>query len=241
MVSESEYVDAGNPRLGGEGSGSGNDSGSGRGSSTAPVMASVSMSLFVYSPRERLVVFDIDGTITRADVRGYLESVYMDRYDFVHDGVADFMTHLTREHKNVHFIYVTSRPLEHLSHTRKLLSQNQGPPGPVFMNPESLAAALVQEAVLKRSASMKTRYLADIRAVFTASSRTSSPMDTPFVLGFGNRDSDDQAYRKGALLSGQGVYIVDTNSVLRGEGGAVYTDGYRCTRLRAQLASVLGS
>jgi phosphatidate phosphatase PAH1 len=236
MVRESEYVNAGNPHLGDEGSGGGGD-----GSSTAPVMASVTMSLYVYSPRHRLVVFDIDGTITRADVRGYLESVYMDRYDFVHDGVAEFMTRLSREHKNVRFIYVTSRPLEHLTHTRKLLSQNQGPPGPVFMNPESLAAALVQEAVLKRSASMKTRYLADIRTVFTASSRTSSSMDTPFVLGFGNRDSDDQAYRKGALLSGQGVYIVDTNSVLRGEGGAVYADGYRCTRLLAQIASVIGN
>lgn len=40
---------------------------------------------------DRMVVVDVDGTLTRSDVRGYVETVYLGMYDYVHSGVADFL------------------------------------------------------------------------------------------------------------------------------------------------------
>lgn len=43
---------------------------------------------------DRLVVVDIDGTLTRSDVRGYVETVYLGVYDHIHLGVADFLNEM---------------------------------------------------------------------------------------------------------------------------------------------------
>lgn len=220
------------------GSGTSSDS---AGSYTAEtLMGSVTLSLFCYNPSTRLVVMDIDGTITKADVKGYLYSVYMGRYDFVHHGVAALTEHIAREYENVRFVYVTSRPLEHMKETKLLLHSVEGGPlqsGPIFMNHESLATALVQEAVMRNSAALKTSFLSDIRGCFVAD--TGATDDTPFVLGFGNRNSDHQAYRNGAKLSDAAVFIVDTESVVRTDGGKSFTQGYSCQNLREHIAVVL--
>ena len=97
-----------------------------------------------------------------------------------------------------------------------------------------MATALVQEAVMRRSAGMKTKYLEDIRLCFKGETHPS-----PFVLGFGNRASDNEAYRRGALLSEDAIYIVDTSSVLRSTGGAVFQGGFSCPKLRSRLEALL--
>jgi hypothetical protein len=38
-----------------------------------------------------LVVVDVDGTLTRSDVRGYVETVYMGVYDYIHTGVVSYL------------------------------------------------------------------------------------------------------------------------------------------------------
>ena len=43
---------------------------------------------------DRLVVVDVDGTLTRSDVRGYVETVYLGVYDYIHTGVVDFLNNL---------------------------------------------------------------------------------------------------------------------------------------------------
>jgi phosphatidate phosphatase PAH1 len=56
---------------------------------------------------------DIDGTITKEDVGGYVTSVFMGMYTYVHAGVVRFLDELTRKH-NLHVLYVTSRPMTHM-------------------------------------------------------------------------------------------------------------------------------
>lgn len=41
-----------------------------------------------------MVVVDVDGTLTRSDVRGYVETVYLGFYDYIHSGVVDFLNNL---------------------------------------------------------------------------------------------------------------------------------------------------
>ncbi len=43
-----------------------------------------------------MAVVDVDGTLTRSDVRGYVETVYLGVYDYVHTGVADFLNNIVR-------------------------------------------------------------------------------------------------------------------------------------------------
>lgn len=38
-----------------------------------------------------MAVIDVDGTLTRSDVRGYVETVFLGMYDYVHPGVARFL------------------------------------------------------------------------------------------------------------------------------------------------------
>jgi len=213
-----------------------------------PVLAVAQANVWVYDESTRLVIFDIDGTITKADVQGYITSVYLQRYDFVHDGVTSFMNHLTSQSDNVKIIYVTSRPLEHKEQTKALLNgcvQGALASGPILMNMDSLTKALVDETVLRASAGMKSKLLQEVRECFCGSgvdnsSKASIDRITPFVMGFGNRPSDHQAYKKGALLDDSNVYLVNVQSTLRSQGqdGAVY-NGYECERLRNHITTAL--
>ena len=51
-------------------------------------------SVFLWSVNDKVVVVDIDGTLTRSDVRGYVETVYLGRYDYVHEGAVSFFSSL---------------------------------------------------------------------------------------------------------------------------------------------------
>ena len=120
---------------------------------------------------EPIVVMDIDGTMTRADVKGYISTVYMKQCDFIHPGLLDFMNYLqstnpttttSSNKKNLHFLYVTSRPLGHKEQTLWFLHNAEGgslPRGPLLMNTSSLAGALIEETVLRQSAKLKSRLL----------------------------------------------------------------------------------
>jgi len=155
--------------------------------------------IYVYSARDKLVVMDVDGTITVSDVRGYVESVYLGRYTYVHDGVVPFLQ-ILRESMNYQVMYLTSRPIAHAAETRLLLQnirdgvEGSGevlvmPPGPLFLNRESKARAAYRELVSKSVAAFKSEVLLKIKSLFAAAG-----VAQPFFIGIGNRPTDMQAY-----------------------------------------------
>lgn len=162
----------------------------------------VHASLYLWSWRDKIVVSDIDGTITRSDVFGQvLPSLGK---DWSHAGVARLFQNISANRYNM--LYLTSRPIGSANRTRAYIMslKQQGdvtlPEGPMLMcdssslargdpfccccrSPERLLSAFQQEVIKRRADIFKTQCLADIRRLF--------PSDvSPFYAGFGNRSTE---------------------------------------------------
>ena len=197
-------------------------------------------SVFLYDKTDKIVIMDVDGTVTRSDIRGYVESVYFGIYDYTHDGIVAFLNSLV-ESCSCHVLYLTSRPISHLKETRLLLRNARDktaegrmlPVGPVFTNTETMMTAAYRELIAKNTVALKSSILLNISNVFkTAASVTRRmpahtsltsdsesrigvlvppPWCTPFLFGIGNKVADAIAYRLAGVVEGS-ILIIDPTS-----------------------------
>ena len=100
------------------------------------VLGAVQASIFLWSDRDRIVVCDVDGTITKTNVRGIYDTIVTEKYGYCHDRVCQFMSSLKghpqqqqqqtqmeqEETGAVNVLYLTSRPLFIAQTTRRFLS-----------------------------------------------------------------------------------------------------------------------
>lgn len=63
----------------------------------------VSSCIYLWSVNDKIMVVDIDGTVTKSDVRGVISSIVTEKYDHVHDGVCQFFTNIVNN-KHSHII-----------------------------------------------------------------------------------------------------------------------------------------
>jgi hypothetical protein len=170
--------------------------------------------VYLWSIFDKIVVVDIDGTLTRSDVRGYVETVYLGRYEYIHDGAVTFFSLLSKEFHVCH-LYLTSRPLHHLQDTKAFLhlvhdhKGNHLPKGPLFTNKENVMKAIYRELVAKTSAQFKGSVLVEILSLFVSA----GAMESPFCLGVGNKETDALAYRM-ASMNASRIFLVQTNSTI---------------------------
>lgn len=163
----------------------------------------------------KLVVMDIDGTITRSNVKGYFETVYLGVFTYIHEGIVDFLLHLEEKH-GFKIIYLTSRPMIHKKETsaflRGIVDQkgNKIPPGPVFLNKDKIIQAIYREVIAKTTVTFKSQALVNISQVFSAAGSTKL---SPFILGIGNKESDAIAYNL-AGLNAERILIINKSSRL---------------------------
>jgi phosphatidate phosphatase LPIN len=148
----------------------------------------VSAFVYLWDWNIKLVISDVDGTITKSDVLGHLAP--MVGKDWSHDGVASLYSNITDN--GYKMMFLTSRAISHASGTRKYLSSlRQGDKtlaqGPVMCAPDPLSKALFREVVTRNPQRFKIRCLQDIRNLFP-------PGWNPFHAGFGNRDTDVESY-----------------------------------------------
>lgn len=150
---------------------------------------SVSANLFLWSATDKIVVSDVDGTITKSDVLGhFLPNLGVN--DWSHDGVVGLFDHV--KNNGYQMLYLTSRAIGQASITRSyILSLQQGnsrmPMGPVIMAPDSLVRAFKREVIDRKPQDFKIPALKDVRNLF--------PEDVnPFYAGFGNRVTDLVSY-----------------------------------------------
>lgn len=54
----------------------------------------VSSCIYLWNVNDTVVVVDIDGTVTKSDVRGIISTILTENYDHVHSGVCDFFTNI---------------------------------------------------------------------------------------------------------------------------------------------------
>lgn len=102
--------------------------------------------IFLWNYDEKLIVSDIDGTITRSDVWGQVFPIF--GKDWTQAGVADLFSAI--EKNQYKFMYLSARAIGQSRITRDLLKNvNQGgltlPKGPLLVTPTSLFTAFQKE------------------------------------------------------------------------------------------------
>lgn len=105
----------------------------------------------MWQHNDKIVISDIDGTITRSDVMGQVMPIF--GKDWTHKGVTRFFTNIAKN--GYRMAYLTARAIGQSEQTRKfILKVQQGqetlPLGPVIMSPDRLIPALKREVIHRK-------------------------------------------------------------------------------------------
>ncbi|KAI9021944.1 lipin 3, isoform CRA_b [Hyaloraphidium curvatum] len=169
--------------------------------STLQGTAATNARIFLLDEDTKIVISDVDGTITKSDALGHLFT--MVGRDWTHSGVAGLYTAI--KNNGYQLLYLTSRAIGQASYTRDYLKkveqgQFQLPDGPVIMSPDRLFKSFHREVILKKPEEFKMAVLRDIKRLFGDT--------TPFYAGFGNRITDALSYRSVGIPSSR-IFTID--------------------------------
>lgn len=120
--------------------------------------------IFLWTHQDRIVVMDIDGTITKSNARGVLDTIITETYKYCHEGVCQLLSRL-KQQINTQILYVTSRPIGLATHTRRFLSHLEQdssarlPEGPLLGFGGSISELLIMELISKNTHHFKAHML----------------------------------------------------------------------------------
>merc|ERR1719361_1461285 len=143
--------------------------------------------VYLWNYTYKIVISDIEGTITKSDVLGHVLPII--GRDWAQSGVASLFTKIVNN--GYHIVYLSARAIGQASITKDYLASiKQGevnlPDGPIFLNPTSLVNAFHREVIEKKPEKFKIACLRDIVKLFPSN---------PLYAGYGNRVNDVYAYR----------------------------------------------
>ena len=170
--------------------------------------ASCEARIFLFPSDVRLIISDVDGTITKSDALGHFFN--MVGKDWTHPDVATLYTQIAAN--GYQLIYLTSRAIGQAGNTRAYLQgivQQDGarlPEGPLIMSPDRLFTALRREVFVGNPEEFKIAALKDIARLFQVDHHPEGV--TPFYAGFGNRNTDEAAY-KSVLIPAWRIFTVN--------------------------------
>lgn len=172
---------------------------------TSQFMGSTTLqaNIFVFDSDEKIVISDVDGTVTRSDVMGQLLPL-SGVTDWSQQGIVTL--YRTIADNGYKFIYLSARAISMASMTKTYLRkvcQNEQllPDGPLLLSPASLASAFHQEVILKKPEEFKIRCLTDIRSLFPET-------ENPLYAGFGNKNTDTISYSKVGIPNSR-IFIIN--------------------------------
>ncbi|KAM9240627.1 phosphatidate phosphatase LPIN1 [Leptosomus discolor] len=146
--------------------------------------------IYLWNWDEKVVISDIDGTITRSDTLGHILPTL--GKDWTHQGIAKLYHKVSQN--GYKFLYCSARAIGMADMTRGYLHwvNERGtvlPQGPVLLSPSSLFSALHREVIEKKPEKFKVQCLTDIKNLFY-------PNTEPFYAAFGNRPADVYSYKQ---------------------------------------------
>ncbi|XP_010017867.1 PREDICTED: phosphatidate phosphatase LPIN1 isoform X2 [Nestor notabilis] len=146
--------------------------------------------IYLWNWDDKLVISDIDGTITRSDTLGHILPTL--GKDWTHQGIAKLYHKVSQN--GYKFLYCSARAIGMAGMTRGYLHwvNERGtvlPQGPVLLSPSSLFSALHREVIEKKPEKFKVQCLTDIKNLFY-------PNTEPFYAAFGNRPADVYSYKQ---------------------------------------------
>ncbi|XP_076807035.1 phosphatidate phosphatase LPIN1-like isoform X2 [Clavelina lepadiformis] len=173
--------------------------------------------IYLWKWSDKIVVSDIDGTITKSDLFGQILPAM--GKDWTQGGVAQLYQNIANN--GYKFIYLSSRAIGQASMTKGYLNwiNQQGvslPPGPLLLSPTSLMIAFRREVIEKKPEKFKIECLKDIQFLFNTN---------PFVGGFGNKSNDVTAYTAVGIPIDR-LFVINHKGELKHEQLQTYTNSY---------------
>lgn len=161
------------------------------GNMDTPIVLKSRIFFYKYAIQRRIIISDIDGTITRSDVLGHVMPFLSQ--DWSHQDICDLFTKLAS--RGYIMIYLTARNIGLFAKTLNYLKsvKQKGltlPEGPIVTSPDSLLESFKREMIIKNPEVFKIQVLRDIKQVFGETQDYN-----PIFAGFGNKDTDAIAYR----------------------------------------------
>ncbi|XP_051880749.1 phosphatidate phosphatase LPIN1 [Pristis pectinata] len=146
--------------------------------------------IYLWNWNDKIVISDIDGTITRSDALGHILPTL--GKDWTHHGIAKLYHKVSQN--GYKFLYCSARAIGMADMTRGYLHwvNEKGtvlPKGPLLLCPSSVFSALHREVIEKKPEKFKIHCLTDIRNLF-------HPNKEPFYAAFGNRSNDVYSYKQ---------------------------------------------
>ncbi|KAI3726688.1 hypothetical protein L1987_66488 [Smallanthus sonchifolius] len=162
----------------------------------------VDAKIYLWRWDARIVISDVDGTITKSDVLGQFMPLV--GRDWSHIGVTHLFSAI--KENGYQILYLSARSVSQASITRQFLFnlKQDGkalPDGPVVISPDGLFPSLFREVIRRAPHEFKIACLEDIKACFP-------PDRNPFYAGFGNRDTDEFSYLKVGIPKGK-IFIIN--------------------------------
>eukprot|EP01130_Rhizamoeba_saxonica_P012399 TRINITY_DN5222_c0_g1_i1.p1 TRINITY_DN5222_c0_g1~~TRINITY_DN5222_c0_g1_i1.p1 ORF type:complete len:681 (-),score=195.71 TRINITY_DN5222_c0_g1_i1:104-2146(-) len=181
----------------------------------------ITSTIYLWEPDSRIIISDIDGTITKSDVFGQILPLV--GRDWSHSGVANLFSNIKANGYKI--LYLTARPIGQAGVTKEFLKsiaedaediKRKGgqvvlPDGPVFMSPDRLLLSLNREVILRKPQEFKIACLETIKGLFES--------ERPFYAGFGNRHTDSISYARVGVLPGKTFIINPYGEVSSGGPG----------------------
>ncbi|CAN6921731.1 hypothetical protein Bca4012_091159 [Brassica carinata] len=150
----------------------------------------------------KIVISDVDGTITKSDVLGQFMPLV--GRDWTQSGVAKLFSAI--KENGYQLLFLSARAIVQAYLTRSFLNnlKQDGkalPSGPVVISPDGLFPALYREVIRRAPHEFKIACLEDIKKLFPEHYN-------PFYAGFGNRDTDELSYSKLGIPKGK-IFIIN--------------------------------
>jgi len=186
----------------------------------------IRFSVFLYQEDDKLVITDIDGTISQSDVKGHIMPFF--GWTAEHKKVVELFHKINDQ--GYKFIYLSARSFSQDGETKdylfELLQDLDGyslPQGPVMLSPHPFISSLLTEVVKKNPHEEKAETILDIWRAFD-NTNMNNIMDT-IVTAYGNKETDVAAYVNAGIDKNK-IYIVDSQGHLVNIGsGAVSSYG----------------
>ena len=151
----------------------------------------IKSNIYFWSHRSKMILWDIDGTITRSDVLG----VILPRlgFNWNHDGVIELIDKMNNNGYKI--VYLTARAIFQGDATHEFLNNMEKdgiklPSGPIIMDPDGIFSSFKKGIVQKQQYLIKILSLLEIKSLFGKNNDEEN-----FYAGFGNKETDAIAYR----------------------------------------------
>ncbi|OWF49318.1 Phosphatidate phosphatase LPIN2 [Mizuhopecten yessoensis] len=174
--------------------------------------------IFLWRYDDKVIISDIDGTITKSDVLGQILPII--GKDWSQSGVAKLYTNI--QSNGYKFLYLSARAIGQSKITKDLLKSIKQdyhvlPEGPLLLSPTSLVSAFHREVIEKRPEDFKIACLMDIAELF--------PNKKPFYAGFGNKINDVIAY-KAIMIPSFRIFTINHKGELKQESAYTFQSSY---------------